>query len=653
MKIKFSGAAFITQHLAAELIGLGCAVPLAVMYTLNMAPQFPASFLILILTAAGAVIIFGLIINYLTARRKAQFIAAFYQQTLDNQEIESGFVRLVRLPLLQSLFIFLRMISGIVIVAIYIYYSLQITIRDLTVFLVSASFASYMTGLINYFILFYVIDQPLKDIINGNYIGNYISAELIENKKYFGLSSKSRVLMFLFIPVTTGMINIFLLGIFYPTTASYISFKNHLLQLLLLNLFSFLLGFLMLFLGDIKRHKNLLAAVDGLANIVRGLNSNAPSALEDEFAYLSYRINLLIKNLFSLFIELKCAAASGSQLTREMEATTAEASNKSAAISASVDLFKERSTTLNQQISHSNDTFQEIKDFIQQVNRRIEDQAASVTQSSAAVEEIIASMNNMTKIAEDKSDLINNLTGLARIGERNMSEMTGAFNSIDRSAGTILEMMEIINTVSKETDLLAMNAAIEAAHAGEYGRGFAVVAEEIKKLSETTASNAANISSTLTGIIDNIRQTAKVTENTGSSINQIIEGITGVAQSMNEMILGMSEISSGNNEVMKSLSELVNITEDVKQCSDRMDSRVLAMDQAMGKVADLAEGAFSAMDNLSADLMSVPGSIKKISSILTETLKVTDLLRTKLSGFPSGSKEGIKEKPELLKEKIE
>jgi methyl-accepting chemotaxis protein len=647
MKIRFSGTGFITQHLAAELIGLGCAVPLAVMYTLNMAPQLPAS----ILAAAGVVIIFGLIINYLIALRKAQFISAFYQQTLNNQEIESGFVKLVRLPLLQSLLIFLRMISGIVIIAIYIYYSLHITIKYLTVFLVSASFASYMTGLINYFILFYIIDQPLKDIINSN----YISPELIENKKYFGLGSKSRVLLFLFIPVITGMINILLSSLFYPATASLLSFKNHLLQLLLLNLFSFLLGFLMLFLGDMKRHKNLLAAVNGLTNAVRGLNSDAPSALEDEFAYLSYRINLLNKNLFSFFIELKRAAASGSQLSREMEANTAEASDKLATILSSIDSFKERSTILNQQICHSNNTFQEIKNFIQQVNRRIEDQAASVTQSSAAVEEIIASMNNMTRIAEAKKGLINNLTSLARIGESNMSEMTGAFSSIDRSAGTILEMMEIINTVSKETDLLAMNAAIEAAHAGEYGRGFAVVAEEIRKLSETTANNAANISSTLTGIIDNIKQTTKVTENTGSSIGQIIEGITEVAQSMNEMILGMSEISSGNNEVMKSLSELVNITEDVKQYSGRMDSRVLAMDQAMEKAANLAEGTFSAMDNLSADLMNVPESIKKVSSIGTETLNVTALLllRTKLSGFPSGSEEGIKEKHELLKEKIE
>ena len=645
MKIKFSGTGFITQHLAAELIGLGCAVPLAVMFTLNMALELPAS----ISAAAGTVIIFGLIINYIIARRKGQFIAAFYQQTLNNQEIESGFIKLVRLPLLQSLLIFLRMISGTVIIAIYIYYSLQITIKDLTIFLVSASFASYMTGLINYFILFYIIDQPLKDIINGN----YISPELIENKKYFGLSSKSRVLMFLFIPVTTGMINILLLSIFYPTTASFLSFKNHLLQLLLLNFFSFLLGFLMFFLGDIKRYKNLWAAVNGLTNTVRGLNSDAPSTLEDEFAYLSYRINLSIKSLFTLFVELKRAAASGSRLSREMETTTAKASDKLAAISASIDSFKERSTNLNQQISHSNSTFQEIKDFIQQVNRRIEDQAASVTQSSAAVEEIIASMNNMTKIAEAKKGLINNLTSLARIGENNMSEMAGAFKSIDRSAATILEMMEIINTVSKETDLLAMNAAIEAAHAGEYGRGFAVVAEEIRKLSETTASNAANISSTLTGIIDNIKKTTKVTENTGSSISQIIEGITEVAQSMNEMILGMSEISSGNNEVMNSLSELVSITEDVKQYSGRMDSQVLAMDQVMEKVANLAEGTFSAMDNLSADLMSVPESIKRVSSIGTETLKVTALLRTKLSAFPSASEEGIKEKPELLKEKIE
>ena len=174
-----------------------------------------------------------------------------------------------------------------------------------------------------------------------------------------------------------------------------------------------------------------------------------------------------------------------------------------------------------------------------------------------------------------------------------------SIKDINANADMIQELIQVINNVADQTNILAMNAAIEAAHAGEAGKGFAVVADEIRKLAETTGENARNISSNLNEIIANIKGTASLTEETGRSITEMTGGIEDVADSMKEMTGGLKEITTGTAEVTEALDMMISITEEVRQETHPLPKRSnrTRMTQILRIHADLRQLSMNSLIN--------------------------------------------------------
>lgn len=190
------------------------------------------------------------------------------------------------------------------------------------------------------------------------------------------------------------------------------------------------------------------------------------------------------------------------------------------------------------------------------VKERMEEQTAAITETSTAVLEMTASIRQISAVTQEKKKLMDNLVGVSTDGARQMEDSVSAINRIVDSSQRLLEVIEVIESISSRTNLLAMNAAIEAAHAGEAGKGFSVVAEEIRKLAEETSLNSNVIKTTLENNITQVQDTSKLNSDTALVFEDVNKKIMEFGDALNEIVMGMNEFSNGTEEILRAIENI-------------------------------------------------------------------------------------------------
>jgi len=225
-------------------------------------------------------------------------------------------------------------------------------------------------------------------------------------------------------------------------------------------------------------------------------------------------------------------------------------------------LEEEKKTTvyINQQlkvhISRSLEVIENINDLVMKLNDSINTQSESVNESSTVTGRMLSSLKGTSELSRQKRESIKGLIEDTGKGQEAMKETILAVQGISESVDGIASAIKMISVIASNTNLLAMNAAIEAAHAGEAGKGFAVVADEIRRLSETTRENSRSISQTLSTIIAGINTTSKRTEDTGELINKMSDEINGFVGTMTNLIDTLTELSNESSAITGSLDNL-------------------------------------------------------------------------------------------------
>jgi len=290
----------------------------------------------------------------------------------------------------------------------------------------------------------------------------------------------------------------------------------------------------------------------------------------DEIGNMSRFLNATlekIKNLIKVIKEQATELAKvGDNLSSNMTQTAAAVNE----ITANIQSIKGRAINQSASVSETNATMEQITNNIHKLNEQVERQTASVSQSSSAIEQMLANVQSVTNTLMKNKENVSSLTTASDVGRASLQDVSQNIQEITRESEGLFEINSVMENIASQTNLLSMNAAIEAAHAGEAGKGFAVVAGEIRKLATSSSEQSKTISNVLKKIKSSIEKVTKSTNDVLQKFEIINEHIKTVSEQEENIRNAMEEQSQGSKQVLEAVGSLNDITQHVKSESEEM-----------------------------------------------------------------------------------
>ena len=264
-----------------------------------------------------------------------------------------------------------------------------------------------------------------------------------------------------------------------------------------------------------------------------------------------------------MVVQLSGANDAMTSMVNEMTSSIVE---MTANIQAITGQMEDQASSVNQ----TSAAVEEIIGNIESLAGNIENQSEQVRSSSASVEEMVASIQSISDNSNKANDLSAELARRAVDGLALMDALNISMGQIQQNSQKLQEANTLISGVAAQTNLLAMNAAIEAAHAGEAGRGFSVVADEIRKLAETSSGQSQSIAENLKNEMDFVETGVEKTQRTEESFTRISESSAQVEDMVKNIQEAIEEQSTGSRHILESLEAVSGITSQVREGSHEM-----------------------------------------------------------------------------------
>ena len=279
-------------------------------------------------------------------------------------------------------------------------------------------------------------------------------------------------------------------------------------------------------------------------------------------------------------------------------------------INASTQGVKSKSTNQANGVVKSNVTMGQIIGNIENLNGHIEKQSESISRSSASIEEMIANISSITESLTRNEQDLKRLQDASSQGNVSLQKVSSDIQEVSKESEHLLEINKVIQNIASQTNLLAMNAAIEAAHAGDVGRGFAVVADEIRKLAESSSSQAKTVSLVLKNIKNALGVISVSTLGSLKQFDEINNGFESVSAQGMQIRNAMEQQDAGNKEVLEAMEMSKEITRNVRSNSMEMQNashEVIEggknLESLTGEVTDAISEIVSGIDNINTTIV--------------------------------------------------
>ena len=317
----------------------------------------------------------------------------------------------------------------------------------------------------------------------------------------------------------------------------------------------------------VRRINNVVFALKDMATGEADLTKRVKLLRRDEIGNLAINFNEFCTKLQQIVAEIKQSKQELETTGGALTVSTENTSNSIAEIIGNLDSIHHQISSQNTTVASTASAVDHIMKDISTLNGMITDQSAGIAEASSAVEQMIGSISSVTQSVDIMADSFSSLSQNAEAGFAKQQDVNERILLIEKQSQMLREANMAISSIASQTNLLAMNAAIEAAHAGEAGRGFSVVADEIRKLSETSSIQSKTISSQLKKIQGSIEEVVQASTDASSALTVMSGKIKETDGLMSQIKLAMEEQDTGSRQILESLRSMNESTQAVQGAS--------------------------------------------------------------------------------------
>jgi methyl-accepting chemotaxis protein len=380
-------------------------------------------------------------------------------------------------------------------------------------------------------------------------------------------------------------------------------------------------------------YNKVVAQLENLSSEQKDLTKRISICSVDELGSIAGMVNAFCEHLSGGIGTIKYKISGLNHTSFELSINMGKTSTAVEQITANLDSMKNLMIKQESGAEEAGKAVGDIKVNIDSLKKMIEEQTESVNRSSSAIEEMTANIHSVTQTLVENSKNVGVLTEASENGRTGLQTVAQEIQEIAHDSEGLLEINSVMNNIASQTNLLSMNAAIEAAHAGEAGKGFAVVADEIRKLAESSGQQSKTTAAMLKKIKASIDNITKSSDDVLARFGAIDSSVKTVSQHEQNILNAMEEQETGGKQILESISRLRDITSSVKKGSNDMEESGGTLVKETDEFIKTSKETVEGMNEILKGINQINVSVSHVNEMSLENNRNFDSLKLETQKF--------------------